>query len=44
VLVDGKETGYAVKSFEKTVVVTVTTADRIKDGVDWASEHWVPLT
>jgi hypothetical protein len=40
VTVDGKETGYEVKSFERAVTVTVTTTDRLWDGLDWSQEHW----
>jgi hypothetical protein len=40
VIIDGKETGYEVKSFERAVTVTVTTTDRLWDGLDWSQEHW----
>jgi hypothetical protein len=44
VVVDGKETGYEVKSFEQKVTVMVTTADQIWDGIDWSKEHWMILS
>ena len=43
VTVDGHEASYRVRSFEKTVTVTVTTADRVNDVLAWAKDYWVIL-
>jgi hypothetical protein len=43
VVYDGQETGYEVKSFEKTVVVTVTTQQQLSDLWIWARDNWVLL-
>jgi hypothetical protein len=43
VVYDGQETGYEVKTFEKTVVVTVTTQQQLSDLWIWARDNWVLL-
>jgi len=40
VIIDGRETSFPITSFEKTVTVTVTNADRAQDVLDWAKEYW----
>jgi hypothetical protein len=44
VMVDGKETGYTVKSLDQTVTVTVTSRQRAKDLLQWSKDYWVILT
>jgi hypothetical protein len=43
VVYDGQETGYEVKTFEKTVVVTVTTQQQLSDLWIGARDNWVLL-
>jgi hypothetical protein len=43
VIVDGKETGYTVTSFEETVTVNVTYFQYGEDMLNWAKDYWVLL-
>jgi hypothetical protein len=43
VIVDGKETGYQVKSFEKTVTVNVTRSQQLTDALAWLDRNKWPL-
>ena len=44
VVLDGKETSYSIRSFDKTVTVLVTNQQRASDALEWAKNHWVMLT
>ena len=43
VVLDGKETSYSIRSFDKTVTVLVTNQQRASDALEWAKNHWVML-
>jgi beta-lactam-binding protein with PASTA domain len=43
VVLDGKETSYSIRSFDKTVTVLVTNQQRANDALEWAKNHWVML-
>jgi hypothetical protein len=40
VILEGRETGFEVTSFDRTVTVTVTTQDRFRDSLDGVRQHW----
>lgn len=44
VILEGRETGFEVTSFDRTITVTVTTKDRFRDGLDGMEQHWQLLT